>query len=293
MNWYAGLEEICQPDAPLAGHTWYGLGGPARWLVTPRDEAELAEVLRRCADQGVPWRVLGRGANVLVGDRGFDGAVIRLSEPAWEAMHFMPPRVRAAAGVDFPRLVRNTIERGLVGLEDLAGIPGTVGGATRMNAGGRHGEVARYVHSARLVRPDGSIVERVAAELEFGYRRSRLDGAVIAEVTFELQPGDTTAAMQRFRAIWSEKYATQPALSSKCAGCVFKNPPGDAAGRLLDYQGLKGARRGAAEISPKHANFIVAHPGATAQNVIDLIAHARERVHSATGVQLELEIEIW
>ena len=293
MHWYSGLEAICQPEAPLAPHTWYGLGGPARWLLSPRSEEELATVLRRCTEHRVPWHVLVKGANVLVRDEGFAGAVIKLSEPAWEVTRFDDPRVHAAAGVDFPRLVRQTIARGLLGLEALAGIPGTVGGEVRMNAGGKHGYLAQFVTSASLMTPAGDVQVRSNSELGFGYRSTRLDGAIVLEATLVLTPGDVSAAMERFREIWNEKYATQPPVSAKSAGCIFKNPPGHAAGRLVDEAGLKGVRRGQAEISPRHANFIMAYPGARAADVLDLIALAQQRVRARTGIELEPEVDIW
>jgi UDP-N-acetylmuramate dehydrogenase len=237
--------------------------------------------------------VLGKGANVLVRDEGFAGAVIKLSEPAWEVTRFDDPRVHAAAGVDFPRLVRQTIARGLLGLEALAGIPGTVGGAVRMNAGGKHGYLAQFVTSASLMTPAGDVQVRSNSELGFGYRSTRLDGAIVLEATLVLTPGDVSAAMERFREIWNEKYATQPPVSAKSAGCIFKNPPGHAAGRLVDEAGLKGVRRGQAEISPRHANFIMAYPGARAADVLDLIALAQQRVRARTGIELEPEVDIW
>lgn len=293
MDWFSGFEPICQTDVPLAELTWYRLGGPARWLLTPRDEEELAAVLRRCHKHGIYCRVLGRGANLLVRDTGFDGAVIVLSHVFWEHVDFEPPLVHARAGVDLPRLVRSTLDRGLLGLEGLAGIPGTVGGATRMNAGGRHGSLADHLRAVRLAQSDGTLVTRPAAELAFGYRASGLGDAVVVQITLELQPGDREPAMERFRAIWNEKYSTQPPVAARSAGCIFKNPPGHAAGRLLDEAGLKGQRHGGAEISSRHANFIIAHPGATSQDVLDLIALAKERVHRATGIELELEVEVW
>lgn len=293
MNWLSGLEEICRPDARLCEHTWYGLGGPARWLLTPRDEEELAVVLRRCVEHNVAWRLLGQGANVLVRDQGIDGAVIKLAGPTWERVRFDDPRVHAAAGVDFTSLVKETVQRGLVGLEKLAGIPGTVGGAIRMNAGGRYGSIGQYVRDVRLMGPDGRVRLRTAEELGFEYRSSKLDGGVVTAATFELTPGDPHAALERFSRIWNEKHASQPAVSAKSAGCVFKNPAGHAAGALIDQAGLKGHRRGGAEISTRHANFIVAHAGAKAQDVVDLIVLAKDRVRSETGIELELEVEIW
>lgn len=293
MTWCAGFEEICRPQVPLCEHTWYRLGGPAAWLATPRDEAELGAVLNRCAGAGLPWRVLGRGSNVLVRDEGFDGVVIRLAGPFWEQVEFADPHVQAGAGADLPKLIKQTLEHGLVGLENLAGIPGTVGGAIRMNAGGRYGNIATHLRHVRLMRPDGTSEVRPPGELGFGYRTSQLEGAIVLGATFALAPGDSTAARTRHEQIWREKYRTQPPLSARSAGCIFKNPAGHAAGALLDKAGLKGTRSGDAEISTQHANFIVAGPHATARDVLDLIHRAQERVRQSAGVELDLEIEVW
>lgn len=293
MDCFADFEEICRTNVPLRDLTWYRLGGPARWLLTPRHEAELAAVLRRCRAHGVPWLVLGHGANVLVRDAGVAAAVIRLTGPAWEQVNWEDATVTAAAGADFPRLVKRSVERGLVGLENLAGIPGTVGGIVRMNAGGKYGDIARYTRAVRVMDETGQVATLTADEVGFAYRHTRLAGRIALAATFALERGDRDAAIQRFQTIWKEKSATQAALGDRSAGCVFKNPPGDYAGRLLDALGLKGTRIGGAEICPRHANFILAHPGATAQNVLDLIAHARQRVRDAFGIDLELEVEIW
>jgi len=293
MGWLSDLADICQADAPLCEHTWYGLGGPARWLFTPRDEQELSAVVVRCREEGVCWRVLGRGANVLVSDEGFDGAVIKLVGPAWEEVRFDGTCVHAAAGVDFPKLVRMTVEQALLGLENLAGIPGTVGGVIRMNAGGRHGCIGQYVDRVRVMESDGQRGARSAAELGFGYRSSRLDADIVTHATFALEPGDPVAGLAHHREIWTEKAASQPPVAARSAGCIFKNPSGQAAGKLIDEAGLKGQRCGAAEVSTRHGNFIVAHPGATAGDVLHLIGLVKERVRKSTGLELELEIEVW
>lgn len=293
MSWCDGLEAICKQSVPLSAHTWYGLGGPARWFVTPRREEELAEVLRRCTRHEVAWRVLGHGANLLVRDAGFDGVVIHLASHEWESVCLDGPLVTAGAGADFPKLVKRTVEAGLGGLENLAGIPGSVGGIVRMNAGGKYGSIGTYVQRVRLASPDGRIEERTAERMGFAYRHTDVGRAVVTRVELRLEPGDRDEIMQRFRRIWNEKYASQPTVSARSCGCIFKNPPGHSAGRLIDEQGLKGACVGGAEISPRHANFIVAREGARAQDVLDLIALARDKVRAATGIELELEVEVW
>lgn len=293
MSWFAGFEPICRPDAPLAPHTWYRLGGPARWLIEPRDETELVGVLARCRDAGIRWRVLGQGANVLVRDEGFDGVVLRLVAPAFAQTVFDGVRVIAGAGVDFPKLIREAVARGLIGLEALAGIPGTVGGVTRMNAGGKHGEVRQFVRSARVLEPSGDLRPRDNAAIGFAYRRSELGGCIVVATEFELTEGDRDEALARHKRIWNEKYDTQPPVSARTAGCVFRNPTGHSAGRLIDQCGLKSARIGGAEVSPRHANFVVAHNGASARDVLSLIEHVQQQVQQRTGVSLETEVEIW
>lgn len=162
-----------------------------------------------------------------------------------------------------------------------------------MNAGGRHGCIADVLRDVRVVTPMGMREQRAASELGFAYRTSRLDGAVIVSATFGLSEGDRAELLGRHRAVWQAKAAQQPAVAQRSAGCIFKNPPNHAAGALIEQAGLKGHRRGGAQISPRHANFIVAGPDARAQDVVDLIMLARERVLDHAGIELELEVEIW
>ncbi len=293
MTWYRGLEASCRPEAPLSDLTWYRLGGAARWLFTPSDEDELVELLARCRMADVSWRVLGRGANVLVRDEGVDAAVIMLSGAAWQEVTWTPPRVRAGAGTDFTQLVKEACARGLAGLEGLAGIPGTVGGIVRMNAGGKYGMVADRIEKLRLLQADGTIAEVAGRDVAFSYRHTDLRGAIVLDATFVLAPGSSDDLLAEHRRVWLEKSADQPPLGARSAGCIFKNPPGNSAGMLLDQAGMKGQRRGNAEISKRHANFILAHAGATARDVLELVALAKDRVREAHGIELELEVEVW
>jgi len=295
MSWWSGLEDICQLDAPLADLTWYRLGGPARWLFTPTNEGQLAEILRRCRDNDVPWRVLGRGANILVRDEGVDAAVIHLAGASWEQVTWHADGVTAVAGAEFPHLVKQAAERGLAGLEPLAGIPGSVGGIIRMNAGGRYGEICEVLAHARVMDSAGEVSERSPEALGMAYRHTELAGCIVLGGTFRLHQEDSTTVMERFQRIWKEKHANQPAMSKRSSGCIFKNPATAPAGKLIDEADLKGTRsaNGMAEISTVHANFIVARAGARTQDVLDLIALAQRRVQEHAGVALELEVEIW
>jgi UDP-N-acetylmuramate dehydrogenase len=243
--------------------------------------------------ENVGWRVLGKGANVLVSDAGVDGAVIVLDQTAFQSCRWGTVGVAVGAGYDFPQLVRAAANRGLGGLEGLAGIPGTVGGIVRMNAGGKYGFIGEVVEAVDVLTAEGGIERRSAAQVDFGYRQTQLDGCVVVGAELRLTPGDAATITATYRRVWQEKSAEQPAVAKRSAGCIFKNPPGAAAGQLIDACGLKGERRGGAEISPRHANFIVADPAARTQDVLELIALAKDRVADRFGIALETEIELW
>lgn len=292
MTWLHGLEAICRTDVPLADHTWYRLGGPARWFFTSTNADQARLVIGRCFEHRVPLRVLGHGANILVRDEGFDGAVLKLGGDL-ERVEFAGEHILAGGAFDFPKLVKRSLERSLVGLERLAGIPGTLGGVIRMNAGGRYGEIAEFVETIDIITPEGERVTRTVDEAGFSYRHSELDGCVVLGAKLRLSVGDGAEARRRFGEIWQEKYRTQPPMAMRSSGCIFRNPPGDRAGALIDRVGLKGQRCGGAEISSIHANFVVAGPDARSHDVLHLIELAKDRVRAATGVELQPEVDIW
>ena len=292
MDWCNGLSERVQRDVPLAGLTRFGLGGRARYMFSPRDEAELSGVVRSATEAAVPLRVLGGGANVLIRDDGFDGLVIRLDAPSFTAVRYEGSRVIAGGGADLMKLARDCAYRGLAGLECMAGIPGTVGGAVRMNAGGRFGEIASVVESVRLVDRAGRVEVVKGEELGFGYRRSNVGDRTVVEAVLRLESQPAEKVKQRFHEIWRVKSESQP-MADHSAGCMFKNPPGDSAGRLIDQAGLKGAEQGRARVSERHANFIVADAGASAADVYALAERVRAQVLELFGEQLEYEIDVW
>ncbi len=289
---FAGLDEIVHEQAPLAPLTWYRLGGPARYLVRPRGPAELADVARRCGEAGLRMYVLGLGANLLVGDAGVDGCVVRLDAEHWRAVRITGTAVEVGAGVDLQKLVVRTVRVGLGGLESLAGIPGTVGGGVRMNAGGKFGDLGSVVRRVDVMDPAGNAFTRHKDDLIFSYRRTNITAPFILGATLELEPDDPDRLVRRTKEIWMYKRNSQP-LNTKSCGCTFKNPPGQSAGALIDGAGLKGRRLGGAEVSDKHANFIVAHPGCRADDVLGLIQVVREAVAARHGVDLESEVQIW
>ena len=287
-----GLKKIALLDEPLAPYTWMKIGGPAQYFLRPRHTDELLQVVLTCHEEEIPVRVLGGGSNVLVHDIGVSGAVLQLADDAFAEIEIDGTTVRCGAAAPLSQLISQTVKAELAGLETLSGIPGTVGGALRGNAGGRGGDIGQFVESVTVMNSKGEILIRRGDELSFGYRESSVDELVILEGVFRLQAGDPEEITRRMRKIWIMKKATQP-LSFQSAGCIFKNPRGLSAGALIEQAGLKGIRVGEAEISDRHANFIVTHPGAKSDDVLRLIDLARSKVSEQFAVDLELEIKIW
>ena len=296
----ADLEVPHRVGAPLGALTWYRSGGPAAILASPTDTAQLAAVARRCREAGVPWRVLGAGANLLVRDAGVDAVVVRLDAPAFKQIQTGTDRLTAGGGVDLFKLVPHSARAGLDGLVQVAGIPATVGGAVRMNAGGGFGDVGSAVDRLRLLTGDGEILERSRDQLTFGYRSSDLGAAVVIQAEFALTPADPAALLTRYKEIYRLKKDSQP-MGDKSAGCCFKNPPAQAfadgparpAGWLIDHAGLKGYRVGGATVSPIHANFVTARPGTPSDDILAVLDHVQRVVHETHGVTLQREIVVW
>jgi UDP-N-acetylmuramate dehydrogenase len=289
---FAGLEEIVTENEPLAPHTWYKIGGPARWYLRPRNVEELQESARRCVENDLPIFVLGLGANLLVSDEGMGSAVFRLDHDFWRRVKFENNLAEVGAGVDMQKLVLRTCRQGLTGIECLAGIPGTVGGGVRMNAGGKFGDIGANVLKLQVMDSQGNLFERTRDDLVFDYRSTNISAAFILSATLELDEDDPDRIMRRTKEIWMYKRNSQP-LNTKNAGCIFKNPRGLSAGALIDQAGLKGMRVGGAQVSEKHANFIVAHEGCSADDVLRLVKIIQEKVFERNEINLETEVQIW
>jgi UDP-N-acetylmuramate dehydrogenase len=280
-------------DAPLAPLTTYRLGGPAAVLLEPGsadDVATAALLLREAGD--VPVLVLGRGSNTVVSDEGWPGVALHVGAGlSWIEDGDGPGQVRAGAGTTLPQLANWTARRGLTGLEFLVSIPGSVGGGVRMNAGAHGGEIGDALVSATVLDLDSlEVAPASAGELDMTYRRSALGPRqVVIDALFSLEPAPSAAIRERMESYRRHRAETQPRAASN-AGSVFKNPPGDHAGRLVEAAGLKGFGVGGARVSGVHANFFVAGEGATAQDVFDLVHTVRAKVKAAFGVELEPEV---
>src|SRR3954466_828381 len=291
-NAFAGMEAVVTENEPLAPYTWYKIGGPARYFVRPRSIEELQEAARRCAENGIRIYVLGLGANLLVGDQGVDGAVFRLDQEYWRRVKYDKTICEVGAGVDMQKLVLRTCRQGLAGIECLAGIPGTIGGGIRMNAGGKFGDIGAVVQRVQVMSEDGALFERTKDDLVFEDRSQNIGARFILGATLELEEEDPDTILKKTKEIWMYKRHTQP-LNTKNGGCMFKSPRGLSAGALIDQAGLKGMRVGGAEVSEKHANFIVAHPGCRADDVLKLVKIIREKVFDKNQILLESEVQIW
>jgi UDP-N-acetylmuramate dehydrogenase len=288
----SGFDEIVRLREPLAPHTWLGIGGPAQYFAEPRSIDELQTLVRRAAAEGLPIRVLGGGSNLLVRDDGVPGLVLRLSAPAFHHIEAAKQIVTAGGGARLGHVVSTAVRSGLAGLETLVGIPGTIGGALHGNAGSHGGDIGQWTCQADVMTREGEIIQRSRDELVFAYRHSSLDELVILQAQFQLETEDPQELTKRMQKQWIVKKAGQP-LAHQSAGCIFKNPRGISAGMLIDQAGLKGTRIGGAEVSDRHANFIVVDREASSHDVLQLIDLMRSRVAEQLGVELELEIEIW
>ncbi len=292
MGNFTGFEKIVRSDEPLAMHTWFQLGGAAELFAEPRNPDELVGLIQRCAQEDVPVRLLGGGSNILVRDRGVPGMVIRLSDPAFGAIQAGRGELTAGGGAPLGQVVTTACHNGLAGLETLIGIPGTLGGALHGNAGTHAGDVGQWAAKATVVTSTGDILQRTRDDMHFSYRDSSLDDLVILEAVFQLEEEDPVDLARRMQKTWILKKQSQP-LGHQSAGCVFKNPRGVSAAELIDEAGLKGTRIGGAVVSDRHANFIIAEPECTAQDVMRLIDLIRSQVHERLDVELEPELEIW
>jgi UDP-N-acetylmuramate dehydrogenase len=284
--------DIVKRNEPLASYTFLRLGGPAEMLVQPRSREELSAVVQACARERVPFRVLGGGCNILIRDEGVAGAVLRLTAPAFTDVTVTDRTVRAGTGAAVSALISQAARHALGGLETLVGIPGSVGGALRCNAGDRTGDIGQFVRRAEVLDSGGAVQLRERDELRFGDRWSNLDDPVILAAEFELEPDSPEAIVKRLRRAWIQRKASQP-LSFQSAGRIFKNPRGLSAAALISQAGLAKTRVGAAEISERDANYFVVHPGATARDVLRLIELIRTRIQERFAVELELELALW
>ena len=275
---------------PMKKHTSFRIGGPADIMALPQSEQELQGLLRKAAEFKVPVTLIGNGSNLLVRDKGIRGLVIKLGNML-NGFAAEGNTLTFGSGVSLAMASRKAAELSLSGMEFAVGIPGSIGGAVYMNAGAYDGDMSKVVTRVRVMAMSGEVSELEAGELDFGYRHTALQGSgrIVLAVTVQLSAGDKEAIAEKM-ADFSNRRLTKQPLELPSAGSMFKRPPGYFAGTLIDQTGLKGYTVGGAQVSTKHAGFVVNIGGATAKDVLQLISDVQDKVFAAHGVHLEPEV---
>ena len=286
------ISEIFRYDVPLQKYTSFRTGGSAEIFVEPLGALELKRVLQFCKDEQKKVYVFGKGTNLLVDDNGVDGVVIHLGGINFKNVERDGRNVVAGAGVNLPKLLRTVALSGFGGLEALAGIPGTVGGAVMMNAGGKYGDISDTINSLTTMTLDGDIIKYTREDVGFKYRGCNLSGQIVTEVEFTLNESKIEVVLEKMDEIYNEKQESQP-LGTFNAGSIFKNTSQYKAAELIDKANLKGLKVGGAVVSEKHANFIVNTGSATSADILELIKIIKETIMEKYNVSLEEEIHIW
>ncbi|MBR2736892.1 MAG: UDP-N-acetylmuramate dehydrogenase [Firmicutes bacterium] len=287
-----GDPDRVQMDVPMSEHTTFRTGGPADLMVQPSGTEELVKLILALRGDQVPYYILGRASNVLVTDKGYRGVIINIDKEM-AAVSVTGNTLTAQAGASLSTAARVAYEHSLQGMEFASGIPGSVGGAVYMNAGAYGGEMKQILSSVTAVTEDGKVVRYGAADLDLGYRHSIFENirAVITEATMTLRHGKQQEIMDLMKDLAERRRAKQP-LNLPSAGSTFKRPPGHFAGQLIDEAQMRGASVGGAQVSPKHAGFIVNNGGATSRDILELIALVQMRVKENSGIDLEREVRV-
>lgn len=288
------FSDLIQTGEPLAMHTWFQVGGNAEYYAEPQSWETFQNLLKCCARENIPFRILGAGSNVLVRSEGVKGLVINLTEGLPQKLEVCGNTVKVSSNVPLSRLVTTSVRNGLAGLEDLIGIPGTVGAALHGNIGTNSTDIGQFLKSATIAAPDGTVTEVDASEVVFAYRQSSLSDSIILGAEFEFHEENAVELAQRMQKCWIVRKASQP-LGHQGAGRIFRNvtESGESASELIERVGMSSTRVGGAMVCDRHANYIIAQPECTPNDILRLIRLIQEQVQEHTGVKLALELEIW
>ncbi len=278
-------------NEPMKEHTTFRVGGCARYLVEPKDAAELSSVIRACREEGLPYYIVGNGSNLLVSDEGYDGVIIHLFKNMSQ-IRTEGESVYLQAGALLMRAAGIACREGLSGFEFASGIPGTVGGAVVMNAGAYGGEMKDVVSRVKVLAADGKMLEYTKEQMQFGYRRSRIaeEKSIVLEAVLTLRRGETETIRARMNELREQRLLKQP-LEYASAGSTFKRPEGYFAGKLIQDAGLRGFRIGDAQVSEKHCGFIINRGGATAAEIAEVIRQVQDKVYRHSGIRLQTEVK--
>ncbi len=289
-KWFEDYKGTSREGVSLRSYSNLKIGGPAALFLEPWAEDDAAFAVRVCIEHGLPYRILGAGSNVVLPDEGLDEVVFYIGH--WNRVVRDEHRLIASAGKSLPSLIRQAKECKLGGLEFLAGIPAQVGGAVFMNAGTHEAETSDLLESVRLIDRSGELCEIAREDMQPSYRSGGFEQVLITTATFSLTPRPEAEIKQNIETLLKRRAATQP-VSARSVGCIFKNPPGEAAGRLIQDAGLKGERLGDIEVSSRHANYFVNLGKGTSAELLELIQKVQDRVLEESGLRLEPEVQIW
>ncbi|SKA87065.1 UDP-N-acetylmuramate dehydrogenase [Clostridium sp. USBA 49] len=290
FNNILGKENI-SIDEPMKNHTSFKVGGPADILVTPKNYEEVVKIIKFCNQKNLPYYIIGRGSNLLVKDGGFRGVIIKLT--SLNKIQVLDEKIIAQGGADLSAVSDEALKHSLTGFEFACGIPGTVGGAVTMNAGAYNGEISQVIESALVVDKKGNLITLNKDELELGYRISAIQKYeyTVLEATFKLTKGEYNKIKERIDDLTLKRQEKQP-LEYPSAGSTFKRPEGYFTGKLIEESNLKGYTIGGAQVSEKHAGFVINKNNATAEDIINLIKHIQNTIKTKYNVELQPEVRI-
>ena len=292
MSWYDGLEHVVRESESLAPLTWLRIGGVAEFFAEPTNVGELQSIVQRCGDHDISVRVLGAGSQILVSDAGLKGLVVHMGAPEFCEISVEGKVLSAGPGAKLGHVVSTSVREGLGGLESLVGIPGTFAGALKGNADSNGMSIGQWTQEVSVMNRDGSIETWDQERLRFSYRRSNLDVPIVLGAKLELEESDVSELTRRMQMLWIMKRSNQPS-GELGHSRMFLDAQGMTAAELIDQAGLRGRSVGAASISEINANYVVAQPGATSQNVEELLTLVEESVREELGVELTRELQIW
>ena len=292
MSFSEDLQHVIRTDEPLGPLLWLGIGGPARYFAEPVNREQIRRLHQEASEIGLPIRILGDGSNVLVRESGFDGLVISLATETTSQLNIEGNLMTVGAGAKLAHAVIKAVDAGLGGLEHLVGIPGTVGAAVFGNvfSGGR--DIGSLVKSVTVLKPDGTTVTLNQDEVGFSHRKTSLGGMTVLDVVFELEPKDVAALTKRMQKLWIGRNAARPSEERRIAA-PFVDPDGMPAKDLIQSVGLAGIREGNVSLDSTQPQYLVAHSGATSDQCLRLIERVREQVLMQTGIDLQLNLQIW
>ncbi|NND99441.1 MAG: FAD-binding protein [Pirellulaceae bacterium] len=292
MSFSDDIQHLVRPDEPLGPHVWLGIGGPARYFAEPVDRDELTRIIQAAHEAELACRILGGGSNILVREAGFDGVVISLSAAATSELSIEDNQMRAGAGAKLSHAVIKAVGAGLGGLEHLVGIPGSVGAAVvgNVSSGGR--DIGSVVHSVIVLERDGSTRTITQEDAGFSHRKTSLSGLTVLDVVFHLESRDVQALTKRMQKLWIGRNASRPSEERRIA-MPFIDPDGMPAKDLIQNVGLAGVREGDVSLDSAQPHYLIAHDGATSDQCLRLIERVREQVLLQSGVDLQLNLQIW